>query len=145
MRRLVSLLGLTFLIGMSTPARSDERIPLSILYAGNPGTAREKQYTEFLQQHFRKVDRAAIVGFTDALAAGHDVVIFDWDGVYPRDASGKADEPVKGLRMPKGAKVAESYDRRTVVIELGTADRQHDQGLASTDEGIPGSRLRAGL
>src|SRR4051794_35034881 len=119
MRRLVGLLGLTSVLALPATARADEPIPLTILYAGHPGTDREKDFAGFLEKHFRKVDRVALDRFTDAQAEGHDVVVFDWDSVLPRDAGGKVIEPLERLLMPKGAKVSESYDRPTVVIGAG--------------------------
>ncbi len=119
MRSLLGLLGLTFLLTTSTPARADEPIPLTILYAGHLGTDREKDFAGFLETQFRKVDRVALDRFTDDQAEGHDVVVFDWDSILPRDASGKVIQPIDRLLYPRGAKVSESYDRPTVVIGAG--------------------------
>ena len=107
MRSVLRTLALFSLIAFSPWLRADERIPLSILYAGPSGTEREKQFTAFLEQTFRKVDRVPLVSFTDEKADGHDVVIFDWDTVFPRDSNGKIVEPIRGPRA-EGAKVSES-------------------------------------
>jgi hypothetical protein len=119
MRSLLRTLWLFSLLAFSPSLRADEPIPLSILYAGPSGTEREKEFTAFLEQTFRKVDRVPLVSFTDEKADGHDVVIFDWDTVFPRDSNGKIIEPIRSLRGPKGAKVSESYDRPTVLIGAG--------------------------
>jgi hypothetical protein len=113
------VLGLACLLALSPSAGAHEAIPLKVLYAGHLGTAREKEFAGFLEQHFRQVDRVALDTFTDAKAAGHDVVIFDWDWVLPRDSSGKVIQPITRLLGPKGASVSESYDRPTVVIGAG--------------------------
>jgi hypothetical protein len=119
MRIVLRTLGLFSLLAFSPSLRADEPIPLSILYAGPSGTEREKEFTAFLERSFRKVDRVPLVSFTDEKADVHDVVIFDWDTVFPRDSNGKIIEPIRGLRGPKGAKVSESYDRPTVLIGAG--------------------------
>src|SRR5262249_31733706 len=107
MRRLLHLLGLTTLLCFSPSGRAEEPMPLTILSGGHPGTDREKDFAGFLGQHFRRVDRVALDTFTDAQAEGHDVVVFDWDSVLPRDAGGKVLQPIERLLMPKGAKVSE--------------------------------------
>ncbi len=84
MRSLLRMLGLTSLLAFSASGRAEEPMPLTILYAGHLGTDREKDFAGFLEQHFRKVDRVDLDRFTDAKAEGHDVIIFDWDSVYPR-------------------------------------------------------------
>lgn len=58
---------------------------LRILYMGHPGSEREKDFVQFLGQHFATVqtaDLGAFAGkaFTDQDAAGFDVTIFDYDG-----------------------------------------------------------------
>ncbi len=119
MRSVLRTIGLFCLLAFSPSLRADEPIPLSILYAGPSGTEREKEFTAFLEESFRKVDRIPLVSFTDEKADGHDVVIFDWDTVFPRDSNGKIIEPIRSLRGPKGAKVSDSYDRPTVLIGAG--------------------------
>ncbi len=119
MQSLLRMLGLTSLLAFSAWGRAEEPMPLTILYAGHLGTDREKDFAGFLQQHFRKVDRVDLDRFTDAMAEGHDVVIFDWDSVYPRGADGKVREPIERLVMPRRAKVSGSYDRPTVLVGAG--------------------------
>jgi hypothetical protein len=94
-------------------------MPLRILYAGQPGTDREKDFAGFLEQHFRTVDRTSLDRFKDAKAEGYDVVIFDWDSIHPRNADGTIREPIENRVMPRRAKVSESYDRPTVVVGAG--------------------------
>ena len=60
-------------------ANTDEKIDMRLLYVGQPGTAREKDFLEFLQAHFKKVEAAAWKGFNFGQAPGFDVIIFDWD------------------------------------------------------------------
>jgi Disulphide bond corrector protein DsbC len=120
MRSLLRMLGLTSLLAFAAWGRAEEPMPLTILYAGHPGTDREKDFAGFLEQHFRKVDRVSLERFTDAKAAGYDVVVFDWDSVYPRNADGTIHEPIERLLMPRRAKLlSESYDRPTVVVGAG--------------------------
>lgn len=58
-----------------------EKIDLRILYAGLPDTDRNRDFTEFLSGHFRKVGIVNYNYFKPELAEGFDVVIFDHDGV----------------------------------------------------------------
>ncbi len=78
-----------------------EKIPLHILYAGRPGSAREADFLAFLEQHFRKVDTASLRGLTDETAGKADVVLLDWDG--------------DGFKAPR-PRLSEDYARPTVTI-----------------------------
>jgi hypothetical protein len=58
---------------------------LRILYVGHPGSDREKDFVQFLGQHFETVKTADLGAldrkpFTDKDAEGVDVTIFDYDG-----------------------------------------------------------------
>jgi hypothetical protein len=57
-----------------------DKIPLRILYAGKPGSAREADFVAFLKQHFREVNTARRAGLTAEEAAKPDVILLDWDG-----------------------------------------------------------------
>jgi hypothetical protein len=58
---------------------------LRILFVGHPGSEREKDFVQFLGQHFEIVKTAdlnafAQAGFKDQDAEGFDVTILDYDG-----------------------------------------------------------------
>jgi len=56
---------------------------LKILYVGRPGSDREKDFGQFLGQHFAAVKTADLSVFREFLdedAEGFDVAIFDYDG-----------------------------------------------------------------
>jgi hypothetical protein len=58
---------------------------LKILYAGHPGSDREKEFVQFLGQHFETVKTADLSAFhrkpfTNKDAEGFDVTILDYDG-----------------------------------------------------------------
>ena len=74
---------------------------MRILYAGHPGSAREKDFVEFLGQHFTQVQTGDLATFTDQSADGFDVAILDYDG----DAF-KAPRP----------KLSQNYARATVTV-----------------------------
>lgn len=61
-------------------AAGREKTPRTIFYAGHPGSARERDFVEFLQEHFRKVGKGNLKGFKEDDARGFDVVILDYDG-----------------------------------------------------------------
>jgi|GEM_PF-754044 len=71
-------------------AGSEERPDrIRILYAGNPGSDRERDYVGFLKKTFAQVDTVDYRAFREKMAEGHDVVIFDWTSIYPRDKAGR--------------------------------------------------------
>jgi hypothetical protein len=100
----------------ASSARADEPFPLKVLYAGNPGSDREKDYTSFLEKHFAKVGMTDYQKFTEDQARGYDVVIFDWTSIYPRDKDGQIKKEFNGLNSPTPPKLTEQYDRPTILI-----------------------------
>jgi hypothetical protein len=76
-------------------AENDAKLPLSILYAGCPGTDREKDFVALLTQHFAKVETASLTSISMKTAAPFDVVIADWRERY-KYVDGKATEYVGG-------------------------------------------------
>ena len=63
----------------STPAL-EEMGKLRILYAGHPGSDREKDFIQFLGQHFSIVKTADLKAFKEKDTEGFDVTILDYDG-----------------------------------------------------------------
>ncbi len=61
-------------------APSGGAIDLKVLYAGRPGSDRQKDFVAFLSKHFARVTTGDLAEFNDAGAEGVDVVIFDYDG-----------------------------------------------------------------
>jgi hypothetical protein len=57
-----------------------EKGKLRILYVGHPGSEREKDFVQFLGQHFETVKTADLSAFKDQDATGSDVTILDYDG-----------------------------------------------------------------
>jgi hypothetical protein len=104
-------------LASTTPAQADERFGLDVLYAGNPGSEREKDFTTLLNRYFTKVSATDYRRFTAESAKGHDVVILDWTSIYPRDEHGKIAEKFDRLNSPDPIpQVTESYDRPTILI-----------------------------
>lgn len=56
-----------------------EKVDLKILYAGHPGSEREKEFVDFLSKHFREVATGDLTAFDGSQAAGADVTILDYD------------------------------------------------------------------
>jgi len=52
---------------------------LKILYAGHPGTDREKDFVGFLKQYFDLVRTGDLRTFQEAATQGFDVTLLDWD------------------------------------------------------------------
>ena len=65
--------------GQEAPA--ENKISLRILYAGMPGTARQKDFVSFLSRHFAEVKSVDVMSFKEEQANDSDVVILDKDGI----------------------------------------------------------------
>ena len=81
-----------------------ERIALRILYAGTPGSMREKDWVRFLKKHFSKVGTTELKGFTGKESNDFDVIILD------SDYSGR-----KAFSAPRPSLVKD-YSRATVTV-----------------------------
>jgi hypothetical protein len=60
--------------------QTDQKLNLSIFYAGHPGSAREADFLQFLNSHFTHVDSGDLAKFDGSQAAKGDVVLLDYDG-----------------------------------------------------------------
>ena len=74
---------------------------LQILYVGNPGSEREKDFVSFLNGHFAQVKTGDLVAFKPEQTTGFDVTIFDYDG--------------QGFGEPR-IKIPLDYSRATVTV-----------------------------
>lgn len=101
---------------------ADEKINLKVLYAGNPGSPRAKDFVAFLGRHFARVGATDYEKFKPEEAKDFDVVVFDWTSIYPRDESGKIAEKAGGLRSPKAPRLPADFDRPAVLIGAAGAD-----------------------
>jgi hypothetical protein len=97
-------------------AQAGETIALSVLYAGNPGSQREKDFTALLEKSFAKVGTASYSKFKEEDARAYDVVILDWTSIYPRDEHGKMKETFSGLKSPTPPHLSSRFDRPTILI-----------------------------
>ncbi len=52
---------------------------LKILYAGHPGTDREKDFVGFLKKYFDVVQTGNLATFKETDTQGFDVTLMDWD------------------------------------------------------------------
>lgn len=98
---------------------ADEKLPLKVLYAGEPGSAREKEFVEFLDGQFTQIGKVDLRTFKSADAERFDVVIFDWSPRY-RDAS--------SMPVQVHPKLDADFDRAAVMIgatggEIGSQQR----------------------
>jgi hypothetical protein len=59
-----------------------KKMGLRILYAGNLGSPREKEFVDFLSKYFTEVKTVALLKFTGKNASGFDVAILDYDDVF---------------------------------------------------------------
>ena len=116
MRCLSLIAALVALSVLSPPASAAEKINLKVLYAGNHGSPRTKDFISFLEQHFVKVGQTNYEQFKQDEAKAFDVVIFDWTSIYPRDKDGKIDAKGTGIHSPKAPVLSAAFDRPAVLI-----------------------------
>jgi hypothetical protein len=79
---------------------------LKILYAGHPGTDREKDFVGFLKKYFDVVQTGNLQAFKEADTQGFDVTLLDWDineskGPRPQLSQGFS-RPLITLGVPGG-------------------------------------------
>jgi hypothetical protein len=65
-------------------AETVARQPLRVLYVGNAGSDRAREFADFFRKHFAAVEVAGRPGFDPARAGGADVVVLDWSQSDPR-------------------------------------------------------------
>ena len=63
-----------------TPTATAGTIGMSIYYAGHPGSEREKDFVDFLNKHFTKIETGDLAAFDGSQSEGFDVTILDYDG-----------------------------------------------------------------
>jgi hypothetical protein len=56
---------------------------LKVLYAGRPGSDREKDFSKFLREHFDSVQTGNLETFQEADTQGFHVTLLDWDWNEP--------------------------------------------------------------
>jgi hypothetical protein len=115
------------LLGSTAPAA--EKAGLKILYAGNVDSPRAKDFVSFLESHFAGVTPVELGKFREADAQGHDVVIFDWTSIYPRDKDGKVKSGSASISMPPGPRLSRDFSRPTILIGAAGGQVAQGQGL----------------
>lgn len=110
-------IALAAVLAYASASRADEPVPLKVLYAGNPGSDREKDFKTLLTKHFTKVGTTDYRKFKEGAAEGFDAVILDWTSIYPRDRDGKVLKTITSLNTPDPRpEISEGYDRPTILI-----------------------------
>ena len=84
----------------------EEKINLRILYAGHPGSEREKEFIQFLTNHFSKAETGDLATFQEIQAENFDVIILDYDG--------------EGFKAPR-PQLSSEYVRPTVTVGVAGA------------------------
>src|SRR3569623_621280 len=113
-----------------------DKSPLRVLYAGNCYRARADDFADFLGQHFSKGTVAWRTNFKPSDADEHDVVIFDWTSMWPRDKEGKIDDKRSVPAAPMPPTLPRSFPRPTVLI--GQVGGQVASSLALKIHGLCG-------
>jgi hypothetical protein len=117
------------LLASGAPSRADGPIDLKVLYAGNPGSDRERDFKGCLEQHFARVATINYQKFRQKDAKGYDVVILDWTSIYPRDEHGTIAKTFTGLNSPTPPKLTRDFDRPTILIGAAGAQATRPLGL----------------
>jgi len=117
-------LALSFLAQDPAPAKID----LRVLYAGRPGSTREKEFLELFGAHFVKTAAIDVKKVTTTAAADWDVVVMDWSDIYPRDDKGKIIQNSTKLNTPQ-AQLPEGFSRATVMMGSVAGSVHRRQGL----------------
>ena len=91
------------------PPAPPAKIAMRILYAGHPGSDREKDFVEFLGKYFTQVETGDLATFSDKSADGFDAAILDYDS-DGRDA----------FKFPR-PKLSLNYARATVTVGVAGA------------------------
>jgi hypothetical protein len=94
------------LLALGSVAQAQVNRGLKILYAGRPGSEREKDFVAFLRQNFDTVQTGNLETFQEADTQGFDVTLLDWDwnefkGPKPR-ISESFSRPMITLGVPGG-------------------------------------------
>jgi len=89
---------------------------LKILYAGHPGTDREKDFVGFLKQYFDVVQTGNLETLKESDTQGFDVTLLDWDrsafeGPRPK-ISESFSRPLITLGIP-GAMMCDAWRLKT--------------------------------
>ena len=95
---------------------AEEPIKLKVLYAGNSGSDRAKDFAAFLEKHFAKVGSVDFGKFQEADAKDYDVVLFDWTSIYPRDKEGKINNSAGSITMPPAPHLSPDFAKATILI-----------------------------
>jgi hypothetical protein len=78
MRVRLALIGAFLLGSLSVFVPAGEKYNLKVLYIGDPGTPRAKEFMQFLEAHFIRTQAISRESFNPAQAAGWDVVLLEW-------------------------------------------------------------------
>jgi hypothetical protein len=89
--------------------------PRHVIYVGDPGTDRGRQYVEFLKARFPRAEGVKRDQFDPSAVAGADVVLLDWSQA---DAHPQGDyefpHPERRLKSPLGSRA--KWARPTVLL-----------------------------
>ena len=107
MRKTLALgLTLTATWAVATPATSQEKIALDVLYAGTPDSAWTADFVGFLREHFSTVGTTSYTNFQAEEANPYDVVIFDCE-IRPQPGR---------IGLEPRPKLPEDFNRASVMI-----------------------------
>jgi hypothetical protein len=87
-----ALIGAFLLCSLSVSVPAGGKYSLKVLYIGDPGTPRAKEFMQFLEGHFTRAQAVSRESFNPSRAAGWDVVLLEW----PQGKTGITFDPASG-------------------------------------------------
>jgi hypothetical protein len=103
-------------LALPGPTAAAEKVNLKVLYAGNPGSPRAKDFVAFLGQHFARVGETDYGKFSAEEAKGFDVVILDGTNMPPGGEGGKAGANRTGGSSWRSTRLSPDFDRPAVLV-----------------------------
>lgn len=124
----------TALLALSAQSPAPPKIPLAILYAGAPGSAREADWLAYLRENFATADSVSLRDLKGGVARGYDVVVADWAwrNLEPQNRADADGASIQGLMRIPVLRPEDAIERPMVLvggidaeIELKTKLRGH--------------------
>jgi len=106
------------LLALPSQADAQPKIPLTILYAGAPGSAREADWLAFLRENFATAEAVSLRDLKGGVARGYDVVVADW-AWRNLEAQGRADADgasIQGLTANSVFRPEDAVERPVVLV-----------------------------
>ncbi len=122
------------LLALPVQSAAQPKIPLAILYAGAPGSAREADWLSYLRENFATAEAVSLRDLKGGVARGYDVVVADWAwrNLEPQNRADADGASIQGLTRIQVLRPEDAIERPMLLvggidaeIELKTKLRGH--------------------